>query len=268
MRLFSARFVCALACLAFGTSAVEAKGRRKAVSPARVTIEQPKDAAAGAPNSDETPMATSRRRTPVAPSKAAVEEPKGQAAGETKELRALLQAKPDSDLIICLAGCGPAGQPKVIFERRRGSAFLAEAATPPGTRSSQGDQTHREMAAKGKAVDDVARQGERAENQSNDIICLAGCTGPVGVVVFRGRQLAWITNDKKDAILQSFAAIAAGTADADGSGDRTGPNGVAAQRSWVSATARDSLVKGLAAQLRRAQDIYAAWQTGAQPDAS
>lgn len=177
MRLSSAHIVCALVCVALGSTAVDAKGRRKAVSPTRQHVDKPSDATPGRQDAGRAWVGTAGRRKPIASSNDAGGEPIDPAAGEPAEVRALLEAHPNSNLIICLAGCGPAGTPTVVHERPHDQSVLAEAvalATPSMSQASVQQEN----------------SGDGSKISAGPITCLAGCNGPVGMSVYTARPIA------------------------------------------------------------------------------
>jgi len=257
MRMFSARLVCALACLAVGATAVDAKGRRKVSPSPRHSITKPKsETPAAAAEAGRALQRASRPHEAVGVARETVAQTEPEVPGDSSQVKALLAANPNSALIICLAGCGPAGVPKVIYERSREQPVVAGAASmtaPP----AQDGRTRSGVHGTAGSADGAATQDGAADAEVNEIVCLAGCNGPVGVVVFRGQRFAWISNDKKHAVLQSFAELAKSAATASAA---TAPTEPASQRTWVTASARAGLAHGLADHVQRARAIYMALQ--------
>jgi hypothetical protein len=119
----------------------------------------------------------------------------------------LLARHPDRDLVICLAGCGGTS---IVAIRRRGIALVsAELVTTSGS-------------------------GEERPS-SGDVICVAGCTGAPGMVVYRNARLTWLEDDAGTRIAAHLRTIADRIVAAGALDIETFP------RRWVSEEARHKL---------------------------
>jgi hypothetical protein len=98
-----------------------------------------------------------------------------------KSVAPVLAAHPDRDLILCLAGCG--GGTSIVEIRRR--PLKVAASTAQFVPASGGGKP-----------------------QTGDIICLAGCVGRVGEVVYRDVRLSWIDNEGSSIVKAALRAIA------------------------------------------------------------
>ena len=130
-------------------------------------------------------------------------------------MQAILALHPDREIVLCLAGCRRSRH-AILWQRQSapaGSAVLAGAgftnAVAPDAASPRGNDT---------------------------VTCLAGCQGPVGVVVFRGRRFAWIGRDQGETLAGSLAQL----------GRRLAASLVdevpTVSRAWLSGTAKAGLM--------------------------
>jgi len=99
-----------------------------------------------------------------------------------KSVAPILAAHPDRDLILCLAGCGSGTS---IVEIRRRPLIVA---------ASTGEL--------------VPTSAGGAKPQTGDIVCIAGCVGRPGEVVYRDIRLSWITDEGKSMVKAALRAIA------------------------------------------------------------
>lgn len=106
-------------------------------------------------------------------------------------VKAVLAKHPDSNVVICVAGCGP--EPTIVQVLPRAPETRTDSEVVP---SSAGD------VAKDAASDVKPNQGE--------IICVAGCKdGKRGTVVFKKAKISWIDPDQSDDVRSNLRAIAA-----------------------------------------------------------
>ena len=131
---------------------------------------------------------------------------------DSPAVKALLAANPGRTLIICLAGCRPDRQPSVVFQRTQ--MFAAVAAVEAGGIS-------------------VETTGVPVAQSSDAIICIAGCDGPVGIVVWRGMRFAWVKPEAGESLQQAGIFSGGGSALPAGS------------RQWVAEGARKGLLAGI-----------------------
>ncbi|MGQ0671398.1 MAG: hypothetical protein ACT4N2_00760 [Hyphomicrobium sp.] len=96
----------------------------------------------------------------------------------------LLAAHPDRDLILCLAGCG--GRASIVAIRLRPSLVEADGGEMVPTASAEASALPR----------------------AGDIVCVAGCVGKPGEVVFRNVRLSWISDEGSNLIRTALRVIA------------------------------------------------------------
>lgn len=125
----------------------------------------------------------------------------------------ILAAHPDRDLILCLAGCGKGIS--VVDVRRHAQPLSAVVAEMVPTSSS-------------------LRQAPSAA----DVVCIAGCVGKPGEVVFKNVRLSWISDEGNTQVKQALRAIADRIVGNEGLDIEAFP------RTWVSDVARASLIGG------------------------
>ena len=119
-------------------------------------------------------------------------------------------------IVLCLAGC-PRTKHAIIWQR----PMPAYAAAVTGGVSLTSDRQDEPQA--------------RAESADDAVTCVAGCRGPVGVVVFRGMRLAWIGKDKGEMLESSLAELGRRLAASLSEEAQTTP------RAWIGRSATDSL---------------------------
>lgn len=123
----------------------------------------------------------------------------------------ILAAHPDRDLILCLAGCGKGIS--VVEVRRRSQVLAAVTAEMiPASASLQ------------------------ATGSSGDVVCIAGCDGKPGVVVFKNVRLSWISDEGSTQVKQALRAIADRIVTNEGLDMQAFP------KTWVSDLARGWLL--------------------------
>ena len=138
---------------------------------------------------------------------------------DSPDVKALLAAHAGSELIICVAGCKGAGKPMVLLRLPTPAVSAsASAAAPPHA----------------LAAGNASLAALRASPGDETVICIAGCLGSSGTIVWRGRQLAWIERGARDQLWRAMASLA------DGLQARlAAPDG---NRVWVAPAARDRLL--------------------------
>lgn len=124
----------------------------------------------------------------------------------------LLAQHPDSSVIICIAGCG--AQPSIV-------QVVANADVV-----NVGDQGEMEQNSTGAAAP-----------AAGAVVCIAGCQGKRGEVIFKSTRLSWLSDEQGKAMKDVIRGIA----------DRLASNERAASlsaeaRSWMSTAAREALV--------------------------
>lgn len=103
-------------------------------------------------------------------------------------VKPILARHPDSNLVICVAGCGP--DPQIVQVLPRTPEKKTESEVVP---SSAGVPGALEVDPK---------------PSSGDIICVAGCKGPRGEVIHRRARISWIEPDENDAIRHTLRKVA------------------------------------------------------------
>ena len=160
---------------------------------------------------------------------------------ESTTVKAALAAHPEHELVICLAGCKD-GHGSVLWHRARriSSATMdAPAADLAGmARPERWFAGGTENAPKPAAAAD---DGPTTAPTADSIVCVAGCHGPVGVVVWRGMRLAWIRDAHKDDLMTSLRRLADRLTEYDAARTAAG-----APRTWVAQAARDGLLSAFA----------------------
>lgn len=150
---------------------------------------------------------------PKAPRRA---KPEGEEAPEplSPAMKAVVEAHPEHELVLCMAGCG-SGQPRILWQRTR--IQPGETDTIPGVL---------------KASDAVA-----AEAPVNpEIICVAGCNGPSGSVLWRGVSAAGLGERPAIAMMHGILETT-----------QTGALLSASERSWMQPDARSHLSAAMTA---------------------
>jgi hypothetical protein len=204
----------------------EASEPKEAAAPTRATAEMPAPATVTAP---ETPAPAKAEEGPrsYAPADAGKESiiTKSPGKPETawvgadegvadtdKRIAPVLALHSEHDVVLCLAGCGGPGIS--IVEIRRKPQVLAASFS--------------EM---------VPHSSGRKLPISGDVVCLAGCTGSPGQVVFRNVRLSWINDEGSETIKTALRAIAGRLIAAEGLALE--PRRV----DWMPAGARSHLVE-------------------------
>lgn len=124
----------------------------------------------------------------------------------------LLAQHPDSSVIICIAGCG--AQPSIVQVVANADVVNV---------GEQGEMEQNSTAASGPAA--------------GAVVCIAGCQGKRGEVIFKSTRLSWLSDEQGKAMKHVIRAIA----------DRLASNEQAASlsaeaRAWMSNAAREALV--------------------------
>ena len=148
---------------------------------------------------------------------------------DSSTVASLLAANPGQEMIICLAGC-KAGHGSILWQRER-TRFVETIDGSSGLGLLRG--TMGRASAVAKTEPEVALGTEA-------VVCIAGCTGPVGLVVWRGMRLAWIRDERKQDLMAALHRL----------GDRLAAQDIAREqaeasiiksRAWVGAAAKDGL---------------------------
>lgn len=122
----------------------------------------------------------------------------------------ILAAHPDRDLVLCLAGCGDGMSIVQIRKRPQIMAAVSEL---------------------------IPTAGAPGHTPTGDVICIAGCVGAPGKVVFTNVRLSWISDDGSNEIKAALRAIASRIIESEGLTIDD------FARSWVSIAARDQLLR-------------------------
>lgn len=167
---------------------------------------------------------------------------------DSEKVKSVLAAHPDQELIICIAGCkeGLEGHASILAQRpvtdRLKFAALLSAGVA-GLRSLN--------AASGAKGDpgpgDAGANGQDAKASYEEVICLAGCNGPVGMVVWRGMRLIWISNERREDLKAALTSLAERLAAAEAQR----AHGIG--RTWLSIEARNELMNALGGEDRIAR---------------
>ena len=148
---------------------------------------------------------------------------------DSSTVASLLAANPGQEMVICLAGC-KAGHGSILWQRER-TRFVETIDGSSGLGLLRG--TMGRASAVAKTEPEVALGTEA-------VVCIAGCTGPVGLVVWRGMRLAWIRDERKQDLMAALHRL----------GDRLAAQDIAREqaeasiikpRTWVGAAAKDGL---------------------------
>lgn len=153
-------------------------------------------------------------------------------AGERDpRLAVLLAADPGRDVVICIAGCGR-GPMIVAVQRPREPKLQTMASGGPDT-ATAGTRDDPSMPAVSRAASGGAMPGPTPPT-FGDVVCIAGCPGAPGQIVYRGARLAWIDEDAGEELRAALRAVA----------DRLSrpPEEQANPRQWMSAGAREALL--------------------------
>ena len=148
-------------------------------------------------------------------------------------VQAVLAANPGREIVICLAGCS-GGHGSVLWQRSR-TRFVETIDGTAGLallRGTMGEASGNTTRA-GRTEPDVAPQAEA-------VICLAGCTGPVGVVIWRGMRLAWIRDERKQDLMAALRRLGDRLIAQEAADQQTEVLGLK-PRNWVGTAAKDGL---------------------------
>ena len=148
---------------------------------------------------------------------------------DSEAVQQLIAANPGRELIICVAGC-KAGHASIIWQRPAAVALVDGGGGFAGLRSTRFDEAQ-------SVPSKVSTDGE---NSTDVVVCIAGCDGPVGLVVYRGIRLAWIRDDRKEYLAEALRRIGERLAKADQLEASAQP-----QRAWVADTARAGLAAAM-----------------------
>lgn len=167
--------------------------------------------------------------------------PEQSAAVETAAVKAARAAHPDHELVICLAGCKD-GHGSVLWQRARQNVSATLDATVEQLKIHHA--TGRWLASEapsgaGAAAPTVDSQAAAGAQEA--VVCVAGCSGPIGVVVWRGMRLAWIRDTQKDDLMNALRRLADRLAEQD-SAQYAGQVAAAVPRTWVAQAAKKDLL--------------------------
>lgn len=159
---------------------------------------------------------------------------------DSAAVKAVLAAHPGREVIICLAGC-KYGQVSVLADRSIVSQTVDGSMGLKSISSGRSANTRATAAPLQIAAADTGQQTE-------PVVCLAGCTGQVGVVVWRGMRLAWVREDRKEDLMAALRRLGDRLAKQDASQEISGEHAaVAKPRVWVGATAKEGLMAAFGA---------------------
>ena len=148
---------------------------------------------------------------------------------DSKAVEEVIAANPGRELIICLAGC-KAGHASIIWQRPAPVALVDGSGGLAGLRRSRFDE----------ARSIPSKVATNSEGSADVVVCIAGCDGPVGLVVYRGMRLAWIRDDRREYLAEALRRIGERLAKADQLEASVQP-----QRAWVADTARAGLTAAM-----------------------
>ena len=138
---------------------------------------------------------------------------------EHKLVKPLLAAHPDSNVIICMAGCGDKPTIVQVIPRKVSKIETRSEMIPTSGPSSDFDEP----------VENVPPTG--------DIICIAGCLGKPGEIVHKNVRLTWMSKEKTQHLTHALQAIADRLLKVSDAQPR-------ASRGWMSLAARSYLTGG------------------------
>ncbi len=151
---------------------------------------------------------------------------------DSEAVKAVLAAHPGREMIICLAGC-KFGQASILSNHPEHLQTVdASGGLGMAVFLGDGDLSPTSAPAQIAAAD--------PDQQSNEAVCVAGCAGPLGVVVWRGMRLAWVREDRKEDLMSALRRIGDRLARQDAS-QAHAQEAAALPRVWVGAAARESL---------------------------
>lgn len=209
------------------TSVLAADGEPPAATgPGEVIVvpQQPEEpeAPAAAPQPAPAPKPTARPAGQAKPLAAtgAPAKPTTTARNElTKREQDVVDANPEHDLVICMAGCG-SGPPRILFKRPKlgendsGNYIgLAAVKNTPGT-------------------------GGTAQTE-DEVICIAGCNGAAGTVIWRGMKVAWLGETSRDQLMAALREVHEQL--------KVDRQRIANGRRWMTTEAREELDRALSA---------------------
>lgn len=154
---------------------------------------------------------------------------------DSAEVKAVLAAHPEHDLIICVAGCknGREGHASIIAQRPHAERFKFAALMNGGLAGL------RSLATEQAVTPD--RIPEAVNVEQEEIICLAGCNGPVGMIVFRGMRMLWISKERSADLKDALRSLAERLAAAETQKEQGG-------RQWLGVEASHQLMNALGGQ--------------------
>ena len=148
-------------------------------------------------------------------------------------VQAVLAANPGREMVICLAGC-KSGHGSILWHRPR----LVETVDGAGGVGSTGASANPVAApAASSATVETATLG----SQPDAVVCVAGCNGPVGVVVWRNMRFAWVRDEHKENLAAALRRIGDRLAAQNEVAPTVKEPPVPNTRVWVGAAARDGL---------------------------
>ncbi len=103
---------------------------------------------------------------------------------EARVVQPILAKHPDSNVIICVAGCGP--QPSIVQVLPREQDTRTESEVVPSSGRLGGDN------------DNDSKAATKAQPETGDIVCLAGCLKKRGEVVHRKAKLSWLSPEEAE----------------------------------------------------------------------
>ena len=163
------------------------------------------------------------------------------AAVETAAVKAARAAHPDHELVICLAGCKE-GHGSVLWQRARqnASATLDAAIGELEIHHATGRWIASE-ATRGAGAAASTAHNQPAAGAQEAVVCVAGCNGPIGVVVWRGMRLAWVRDTQINDLINALRRLADRLAERD-SAQYAEQVAAAASRTWVDEAAKKDLL--------------------------
>lgn len=190
---------------------------------------------------------------------AAVSTHEGELAGrrvrtiDSEEVKTVLAAHPEHDLIICIAGCknGREGHASIIAQRHHAERFKFAALMNGGLAGLRSLATGQDATPGGNS--------ETVDGEQEEIICLAGCNGPVGMIVFRGMRMLWISKERSKDLKDALRSLAERLAAAEAHKEQGG-------RQWLGVEASHQLMNALGGQPEWARRMTAALERMRTPE--
>ena len=157
---------------------------------------------------------------------------------DSNAVQAVLASNPGQEMVICLAGC-KAGHGSILWQRER-TRFVETIDGGGGLGLLRGTIGRANAPGRTASAEPEVAPGTEA------VVCIAGCTGPVGLVVWRGMRLAWIRDERKQDLMAALRRLGDRLAAEDSAREKAEASG-SKPRTWVGAAAKDGLLAAFGA---------------------